>query len=417
MGEFKQKFNPLTGSFNLIPTNIIVSFKVGVAAQANLPLTGNTKGDARLVNDTGHLYVWTIEASSGLLTDWIDAGDIAGIDWSVITNKPDSLVANIDDAVDKKHTQNTDTAIDTDKLTVDGNDITIKNNLKLKSSKQLILKNFTNDGEGSIELGEEIVFAAPLLFTGIESFIFSNGLELYPTIDGHCWMIIRDNVGIEFHNYLENKSISLISNTIQLQDTGEFPYITTFKDEYGIHYVNVEEKVSINAETGDFTFNNMLFVEGGAYFRGGNITLDNTFGVVGTGLQLPHIINKVASANVRNSHNAEATTTSKDMEKLKTITLTNGLVGQLRILFDLHSDTTNTASAGVRRNGLPIGEIQTETSAAYQTKSQDITQTFSPGDTIELWAKCDATLVTAYIKNFKLAYDDSPTVTVASANS
>jgi hypothetical protein len=112
--EFKAKLNPFSGQLQLVPTNIVLAFKAGVAAQANLPLTGNAKGDARVANDTGHLYVWSLEATSGLLTDWIDAGDIVDIDWSVITNKPSSSVVNIDDAVSKKHVQGTDQGLDTD---------------------------------------------------------------------------------------------------------------------------------------------------------------------------------------------------------------------------------------------------------------------------------------------------------------
>jgi hypothetical protein len=124
MSEFKQKFNIRTGQFNLVPTNIVLAFKAGVATQASLPLTGNVKGDARIANDTGHLYVWSLEASSGLLTDWIDAGDIVDLNWSAINGKPSSAVADIDDAVIKRHTQDTDQYLTTQVkniLYVDGN--------------------------------------------------------------------------------------------------------------------------------------------------------------------------------------------------------------------------------------------------------------------------------------------------------
>ena len=110
--EYKAKLNPFTGQLQLVSTNIVLSFKAGVATQSALPLSGNAKGDARIANDTGHLYVWSIESATGLLTDWVDAGDIVDIDWSAITNKPSSSVANIDDAVSKRHTQNTDQYLD-----------------------------------------------------------------------------------------------------------------------------------------------------------------------------------------------------------------------------------------------------------------------------------------------------------------
>jgi len=110
--EYKVKLNPFTGQLQLVPTNIVLAFKAGVASQASLPLSGNAKGDARIANDTGHLYVWSIEAATGLLTDWADAGDIVDLNWSAISGKPSSSVADIDDAVTKKHTQNTDTILD-----------------------------------------------------------------------------------------------------------------------------------------------------------------------------------------------------------------------------------------------------------------------------------------------------------------
>jgi len=108
MAEFKQKFNIRTGQWNLVPNNIVLAFKAGVATYTDLPLTENTKGDARIANDTGHLYVWSIDASSGLLTDWVDAGDIVDLNWDAIAGKPSSAVADIDDAVSKRHTQDTD---------------------------------------------------------------------------------------------------------------------------------------------------------------------------------------------------------------------------------------------------------------------------------------------------------------------
>ena len=113
MSEYKQKLNPRTGQFNLVSTNIVLAFKAGVATQASLPLSGNTKGDARIANDTGHLYVWSIDATSGLLTAWSDAGDVVDLTWAAISGKPSSSVADIDSAVSLKHTQGTDQGLDT----------------------------------------------------------------------------------------------------------------------------------------------------------------------------------------------------------------------------------------------------------------------------------------------------------------
>jgi len=109
--QYKAKINPFNGMLQLVPTNIVLSFKEGVDEQADLPLSGNAVGDARIANDTGHLYVWSIESSSGLLTDWIDAGDIVDLNWSAIAGKPSSAVADIDDAVTKRHSPESDNQV------------------------------------------------------------------------------------------------------------------------------------------------------------------------------------------------------------------------------------------------------------------------------------------------------------------
>lgn len=114
MSQYRNKLNVRTGAFNLVPTANVLNWKAGVASQANLPLSGNTLYDARLTNDTHHLYLWTKDASVGLITDWVDQGDIIDVDWAVITNRPSSSVADIDDAVSKKHSNSLDHSQNTD---------------------------------------------------------------------------------------------------------------------------------------------------------------------------------------------------------------------------------------------------------------------------------------------------------------
>jgi hypothetical protein len=106
MGLYKNKFNPISGSFNLVPTATIVTFKPGVANAAALPVSGNALNDGRITADTGHLYIW--DGST-----WLDQGDIVDLKWSAIEDKPTSSVANIDSAVSLKHTQGTDQGLDT----------------------------------------------------------------------------------------------------------------------------------------------------------------------------------------------------------------------------------------------------------------------------------------------------------------
>ena len=101
MGLYKQKFNTRSGQFNLVPSNAVISFKESVANAAALPAGGNSENDARITDDTGHLYVW-----SG--TAWVDQGDMMDLNWSAIDGKPSSAVADIDNAVSIRHTADTD---------------------------------------------------------------------------------------------------------------------------------------------------------------------------------------------------------------------------------------------------------------------------------------------------------------------
>lgn len=133
--------------------------------------------------------------------------------------------------------------------------------------------------------------------------------------------------------------------------------------------------------------------------------------------EVPHHINKAASANARNSHDAEATSQSITYVKVKTITLTNGLIGQQRFLFDLKtSNVLNTANGKIYRNGVALGIEQSDVTGVYVTKSEDITQTWAPGDTVEVWVKIDNAAQIVYVQNFRIAYDDFPNVVVASVN-
>ena len=106
MGLYRKKFNKFTQNFDLVNDAGLLFFREGVANAAALPPVGNVVNDARITNDNGHLYVW-----NG--TNWVDQGDILNLDWSDIANRPTSAVADIDDAVSKRHTQNTDLYLDT----------------------------------------------------------------------------------------------------------------------------------------------------------------------------------------------------------------------------------------------------------------------------------------------------------------
>jgi len=167
----------------------------------------------------------------------------------------------------------------------------------------------------------------------------------------------------------------------------------------------------------------------GYYTSGDNPTFGTVIvsNLIGDGLTLPHVVKKVASSNVRNSHDAEVYVLSTNYVKVKTITFVNGLVGQARFLFDLRTEygAGDTAYGVLTRNNTSstydpekkIGNEQTTTSSTYQTKSQDITQTFNPGDTVELWLKNIYQATTTYARNFRIAYDNSTDATVTTSNS
>jgi hypothetical protein len=109
MSLYKQKFNPVSGTFSLVPTATIVTFKDGVANAAALPVSGNALNDGRITADTGHLYVW-----NG--TSWIDSGDIVDLKWSAIDGKPTSSVVDIDSAVSNSHAPHSDDQVIPDQL-------------------------------------------------------------------------------------------------------------------------------------------------------------------------------------------------------------------------------------------------------------------------------------------------------------
>lgn len=112
MASFKAIVNPFTGNLTLIRADSAFHLKDGVDTYNDLPISGNTENDVRITADTDKMYTWGISSSSGQLTDWKEIGSSSSVDWSSIQNKPSSSVANIDDAVDKKHTQGTDQKLD-----------------------------------------------------------------------------------------------------------------------------------------------------------------------------------------------------------------------------------------------------------------------------------------------------------------
>jgi hypothetical protein len=109
---YKTVLNKFTGQLQIVFDSSLLKVKESVATYNDLPLTGNFENDVRITKDTDRMYTWSIADSSGTLDKWLDVGSSIQVDWSVIDNKPTSAVADIDDAVTKKHSQNTDTSLD-----------------------------------------------------------------------------------------------------------------------------------------------------------------------------------------------------------------------------------------------------------------------------------------------------------------
>lgn len=111
MGNYKGKVNPFTGKLQKVLNVNLLKIKGCVDTINDLPLLGNTENDCYIVKDVDRLYTWTIPESSGTIDKWVDVGETTQIDWSGVLNKPTSTVSDIDDAVSKKHAQNTDTEL------------------------------------------------------------------------------------------------------------------------------------------------------------------------------------------------------------------------------------------------------------------------------------------------------------------
>jgi len=140
----KFKLNPHTGLLDRILgsdevdalLDTLLTWKDPVDTYGDLPIIDNVEGDARFVKDVDELYVWSIPATSGTLGDWKQIGPTTSIAWGNITGtlsaqtdlqneldgKQDDLTntdIEIQDAVAKKHVQNTDTGTDQEGFDLD----------------------------------------------------------------------------------------------------------------------------------------------------------------------------------------------------------------------------------------------------------------------------------------------------------
>lgn len=188
MSDFISAVNPYSGELTIVRADSAFHLKDSVATYNDLPITGNAENDVRITQDTDKMYTWSISSSSGLLTDWLQIGSASSVDWSAITNGPSSSVADIDDAVSKKHTQNTD---DTLVLATAPTSDTTGNGIK-----------------GSFTAGENVVF----------------GDVCYIKSDGKMWKSDADAVGTSY-------CVAMAMASITAESAGVFLLIGIVRDD------------------------------------------------------------------------------------------------------------------------------------------------------------------------------------------
>jgi len=184
-----------------------------------------------------------------------------------------------------------------------------------------------------------------------------------------------------------------------------------------------------NGNVGIGTFNPLYLLDVNGTISASYLSVLNNINLSGTLLgsstvpvELPYIIKKVASSTVRNSNDKETSRGGTTYVCAKKIRFNNGFIGQFRAYFDLKYvrffGTGNTAYGRVYKNGSPLGTEKITTSTTYVTMSEDITVDLAPGDEIQLYIKTNDYSYedAAFVRNFRIAYDNNPTVTVSTTN-
>jgi len=132
----------------------------------------------------------------------------------------------------------------------------------------------------------------------------------------------------------------------------------------------------------------------------------------------PWVMAKVASDNVRNSHNAEVSEANigTGYVKVKTVTFTNGIKGTLRVTWEMKVGGTTPGYGRLYKNGVALGTPQANSDGAYtgtpETEDVDV-GTVAAGETLELWVAGSDATTDVWAKNFRLSYDDENGVPVS----
>lgn len=111
-----------------------------------------------------------------------------------------------------------------------------------------------------------------------------------------------------------------------------------------------------------------------------------------------------ASGNVKNSNDAEKTTTSTSPVKLKEIRINKAYNGSLRVIWLMNCQNGSGVWGQVYKNGTPIGSEQGTGNLSPTAFTQDITGGLQAGDLIQIYLRA-ASGDTGHVKNMKLAFD------------
>jgi hypothetical protein len=121
------------------------------------------------------------------------------------------------------------------------------------------------------------------------------------------------------------------------------------------------------------------------------------------------VLPKEVSANLRNSHNAEAHhgTNDASYHLLKTMTFTYGIKGNLRVKFDRKANGAYVVYGRLYKNGVALGTADGGSDQTYTEFSEDVdVGTVAPGETLQMYGKAEAAGAEIWIKDFQLYYDN-----------
>jgi hypothetical protein len=111
-----------------------------------------------------------------------------------------------------------------------------------------------------------------------------------------------------------------------------------------------------------------------------------------------------ASDSLKNSDDAEKSSTLAAYTKKKEVKVNEAYNGVMRIKFDLKSSSP-VVYGRIYKNGVAIGTEQSTSSSSYVTFTEDLALTLVPDDLLQIYVKHDGS-GTVYVSNFRFYYDN-----------